>query len=1243
MATGSNPRIRYDIAAHAEGAGEVERLAQNLERLDEAIDPQAAARAAELNRSLQALGAQQAAIGRFQELGAATEAARIRLSAAENALETLRSELQAGGAPTAAQTGRMERLGAAVDAARQDLLAQGVALEASRGRLAAFGLDASNAAAAEQRLAQQSDLVRNALASLGQTLPGVRVGALVDELRELGQQQAAIQTLRSLDTAVDRSRESLRQAEAALTTYRERVTAAGPPTRALADGQQRLVFAVEDARARVAAQSAALAASTGNLQRMGIEATDLAGAEERLAAATQRAVAGVRELAAAQGAGVGATRSARTETTALVGQQQRLAPAMAASTAEVRSQDSALDGLRSKLSTLRNLAAVALGGSLIGSLARDVAEVADSVSNLRARLQLVVGEGPALEQTFSAVAQIALDTSAELEATGTLFARVSQAGREFNLTRADALALTESINQSIAVSGTGIAASDAALTQLIQGLQSGVLRGEEFNSIMEQAPRLARALADGLGVTTGELRKMANQGALTTQVVIEALQSQSAVLQAEFEKLPPTVGRAITNLGTAWSLYVSDVDKATGASRFAAGAIDALAGNLSTLVEILFAAGKAVAALTVLRMAQSFIADATAARGAAAAIGLATTATTAHTAAVVANTAAQTGNAAASTAAVAGAGRLAGALATLRTLTFLGVITNLESIGTAIGEGIAKWLGYGKAIEDAERSARAEEAATREQAKAKGVLAAQMEAAADRAEGLNKQSSALVSQFEGLTAKGETTAEALAKVGKELDLSNVAGIQNAIVALSVLEQRGRITGDALRATLGTALKGVDLGVFEAQARAAFDASERGALRLKAVLDTIAEESLRRAGFSLKELQTGFSEASAAAVNDLDAVSKSLADLKIGGDQAGRVLSSALDKALAAANTERAVQALIQRINALGDSGQLTGARLQEAFTKAQSKLDDMRGGVNSLDEALRTMGLKTRAELTATAETLGAAYMRIAGSAEVSLKDQIAAYQRWRDAALEASGGVESGQVRLQGLILETRAHVAGLGAAMADAMSKGATATDKAASAQDRYNRTLLADPTRLVSGSGGVSGIKTTDPFKGFTNSRIESFGDLLKSTKSGGTTRAGEAQFAPPDSSGDWIFDADGYSRAVNENRSGRGGPDPRSFWRRSPAALGKDTERELQGLENIKAGRPFSYGIDQITTEAWDRRHPAAAAAAGAAPSGTASLITINLPGFGSATVSGTQAQADRLLELFAAAQRQAGGG
>ena len=233
------------------------------------------------------------------------------------------------------------------------------------------------------------------------------------------------------------------------------------------------------------------------------------------------------------------------------------------------------------------------------------------MNNLQARVKLATGQGELFEQAWGKVVKTAQETNSALSATGDLFARVATVGKEAGLNGQAAIeqsmAITRAVNQAAQLSGASAEASKAAITQLIQGLQSGVLRGDEFNSVMEQAPRLAKALADGLGVTTGELRKMAEAGELSAQTVIDALKGQSDAVAQEFAKLPPTVGRALQDLSTQWTLYVGELDKSSGASAAAAAAIQALAENLKTLGGLLLDAGQATAAFVALGVAQHFL------------------------------------------------------------------------------------------------------------------------------------------------------------------------------------------------------------------------------------------------------------------------------------------------------------------------------------------------------------------------------------------------------------------------------------------------------------------------------------------------------------------------------------------------------------------------------------------------------------------------------------------------------------
>lgn len=720
-----------------------------------------------------------------------------------------------------------------------------------------------------------------------------------------------------------------------------------------------------------------------------------------------------------------------------------------------------VDALKGQLSTLRNLATAAVGGTMVGALAKDLAATADAYSNLGARVKLVTGEGDAFKVAFDGVQQVAQRTGATLESIGTLFARVAAAGREFGLAQRDALALTETITQAVQLSGTSAQSSEAAITQLIQGLQSGVLRGEEFNSVMEQAPRLAQALAAGLGVAVGELRKLAEQGTLTSQTVVQALQGQSQAIQREFDTMPPTVERAIGRLSAAWQVYIGEASKGSGATASAASAIETLARHLDTLGALLYSAGKAGLAFTAVRLAAAFVETASAATAAATATTAATAATVAHTTATRASAAAQVEAAAATAGTAANAGRLAGILATVKLAALAVVVTNLREIGTAIGEGLARWVGYGKAIDEVEAAHKREEEASRRNAAAKAALAQATQQATDKALGLTAESKKLVAEFDGVIAKGDSATDALGKLTKALRLDDLSGITAAGAALDALGQRGKLSADQIRGAMAEALKGDDLGRFDAMARAAFDGSEQGARRLKAALDAVADESLRRAGTSAAELRTGFGAAMSAALNDVDALDRTLRALGVTGTEAGRLLSGAMDKALATANTQRAVQELIGRWELLGKQGRVTGDMLADGLEKARKKLDDLRPGVNTLAEAFRTLGLSSREELTRTAEKAGEAYRLIVNSGQASIGQQIEAFAKWRTAALAASGGVVTEQIRVGEVMMETRARAAGLGDAFDKAMGKGSEAT-----------RRMRADLSDLGSEVAGVVG---------------------------------------------------------------------------------------------------------------------------------------------------------------------------
>lgn len=241
-----------------------------------------------------------------------------------------------------------------------------------------------------------------------------------------------------------------------------------------------------------------------------------------------------------------------------------------------------LDGAKFAVNALVG-AMAALG---VGLGLRELAEAADAYTGLSARIQIATKDGGNFESAMAGVHQVALATNSSLQATGDLFTRIDAVGKEMGMTQQQALDLTKTVTQAIQIGGGSAQASEAAITQFIQAMQGGVLRGEEFNSIMENGYGLAEALAKGLGVTTGELRKMAENGELTSERVAKALQSQAAQVQSTYDQFPTTIGNALQKIATSWQILIGEMDQAHGASATVAEWLVVIADNMG-IVETL--------------------------------------------------------------------------------------------------------------------------------------------------------------------------------------------------------------------------------------------------------------------------------------------------------------------------------------------------------------------------------------------------------------------------------------------------------------------------------------------------------------------------------------------------------------------------------------------------------------------------------------------------------------------------------
>ena len=215
----------------------------------------------------------------------------------------------------------------------------------------------------------------------------------------------------------------------------------------------------------------------------------------------------------------------------------------------------------------------------------EIVQIADAWNMMSARLKLATAGQREFTNAQAALFDIAQRIGVPIQETATLYGKLQQAVRMLGGEQKDALSITESISQALRLSGASATEAQSSLLQFGQALASGVLRGEEFNSVVENSPRLAQALADGLNVPIGRLRKLAEEGRLTADVVVNALMSQKDKLATEYAQLPQTVSQAFERLRNAFGQWVSRVDESTGITKKLAQALTWLAQNLDTAMQ----------------------------------------------------------------------------------------------------------------------------------------------------------------------------------------------------------------------------------------------------------------------------------------------------------------------------------------------------------------------------------------------------------------------------------------------------------------------------------------------------------------------------------------------------------------------------------------------------------------------------------------------------------------------------------
>ena len=223
----------------------------------------------------------------------------------------------------------------------------------------------------------------------------------------------------------------------------------------------------------------------------------------------------------------------------------------------------------------------------------------DAYTGLQNRLKLVTDSQAELNTAMNDTFAIAQKTASSWDSVAMVYQRFADNADRLGISMKQTAALTETVSKAISVSGGSAASAEAALMQFGQALASGVLRGEEFNSIAEQAPGLLKAIAMGMDTNVGSLRAMAAEGKITGDELVKALSKAKPYIDDLFNKTDFTIAQSFTQLSNEVTKFVGAAGAGSGAAAGLSAAISGLANNLSTIANIAVIGGVALLTKTI--------------------------------------------------------------------------------------------------------------------------------------------------------------------------------------------------------------------------------------------------------------------------------------------------------------------------------------------------------------------------------------------------------------------------------------------------------------------------------------------------------------------------------------------------------------------------------------------------------------------------------------------------------------------
>lgn len=245
--------------------------------------------------------------------------------------------------------------------------------------------------------------------------------------------------------------------------------------------------------------------------------------------------------------------------------------------------DKSIESVIKTIDKLRNYMTLGFLGVGINQLL----QMSDKMKTLATQVRFVTQTTAEYERVQQSLFEISQQTRASLEATTTIYTRTSRALRDYGYSQQQVLTFTETLNKAMAVGGVGAQEQATALFQLSQALGSGRLQGDEFRTIAEAAPIILDVVAEYMGKSRAEIKKLAGEGVITSKVIFEAISGANKKISQQFEGMPITFGQAMQQMENAVLKFVDEMLNGSGVTNGLAEAVSFLAKNFNYLVIVM--------------------------------------------------------------------------------------------------------------------------------------------------------------------------------------------------------------------------------------------------------------------------------------------------------------------------------------------------------------------------------------------------------------------------------------------------------------------------------------------------------------------------------------------------------------------------------------------------------------------------------------------------------------------------------